>query len=60
MERRVKPWVNKKIVEYIGEEEASLVDFICQKVSTKTTAPTLLEDIAMVSLFTHMFGERYL
>lgn len=35
---RIKPWVNKKIVEYIGEEEPTLVDFICDKVSGLTTA----------------------
>ena len=32
MEKRIKPWINKKIIEYIGEEEQSLVDYICQKV----------------------------
>ena len=32
MEKRIKPWINKKIIEYIGEEEASLVEYICQKV----------------------------
>lgn len=34
MERRVRPWINKKIIEYIGEEEATLVDFVCSKVLT--------------------------
>lgn len=33
MDRRIKPWINKKIIEYIGEEEATLVDFVCSKVS---------------------------
>ncbi|MCP9264697.1 DNA primase large subunit [Dirofilaria immitis] len=28
VEQRVKPWVSKKITDYIGEEEASLVDFV--------------------------------
>ena len=32
IDRRIRPWVNKKIVEYIGEEEPSLVDFMCTKV----------------------------
>uniref|UniRef100_A0A673YWI6 RNA binding motif protein 25 n=1 Tax=Salmo trutta TaxID=8032 RepID=A0A673YWI6_SALTR len=32
MERRIRPWINKKIIEYIGEEEATLVDFVCSKV----------------------------
>lgn len=49
VERRVKPWVTKKIVEYIGEEEPTLVDFICQKVNSKTPPKSILEDISMVS-----------
>lgn len=32
MDKRVGPWINKKIVEYVGEEEPSLRDFICNKV----------------------------
>lgn len=32
MDRRIRPWVNKKIIEYIGEEELTLTDFICSKV----------------------------
>lgn len=32
MDKRVGPWINKKIVEYIGEEEPTLTDFICNKV----------------------------
>lgn len=34
MERRVRPWINRKIIEYIGEEEPTLVDFVCSKVAT--------------------------
>uniref|UniRef100_A0A915L2N5 PWI domain-containing protein n=1 Tax=Romanomermis culicivorax TaxID=13658 RepID=A0A915L2N5_ROMCU len=48
IEKRLKPWVNKKIVEYIGEEEPSLVEFICQKVAEKCPPQTILEDISMV------------
>jgi len=33
VDKRIKPWVNKKIFEYIGEEEQTLVEFICSKVS---------------------------
>ena len=32
MEKRVSPWINKKIVEYIGEPEPTLTEFICNKV----------------------------
>ena len=32
MEKRIQPWISKKILEYIGEEEPTLVEFICSKV----------------------------
>uniref|UniRef100_A0A5S6R622 PWI domain-containing protein n=1 Tax=Trichuris muris TaxID=70415 RepID=A0A5S6R622_TRIMR len=48
IERRIRPWVGKKIVEYIGEEEVSLVDFICQKVKQRATPQEILDDISMV------------
>lgn len=49
MAKRIKPWVNKKIVEYIGEEEPTLSDFICQKVMEHSTPTNVLQDISMVS-----------
>ncbi|KAL3083102.1 hypothetical protein niasHS_010904 [Heterodera schachtii] len=48
MEQRVRPWVNKKICEYIGEEEQSLVAFICEKIANKSTADEILQDLSMV------------
>lgn len=48
MERRVKSWINKKIVEYIGEEEPSLCGFICSKVLAKSTPQNILQDVAIV------------
>jgi len=48
VDKRIKPWVNKKIFEYIGEEEETLVDFICSKVLSKCSAKRILEDVAMV------------
>ena len=51
MDRRIKPWVNKKIVEYIGEEEPSLTDFICQKVMAHSVPSIILNDVAMVSYY---------
>lgn len=52
MDKRIKPWVNKKIVEYIGEEEPTLRDFICQKVIAMSSPQDILNDVAMVSLQT--------
>ncbi|XP_071238608.1 RNA-binding protein 25-like isoform X1 [Salvelinus alpinus] len=48
MERRIRPWINKKIIEYIGEEEATLVDFVCSKVMSHGTPQGILDDVAMV------------
>ncbi|XP_041132606.1 RNA-binding protein 25-like isoform X1 [Polyodon spathula] len=48
MERRIRPWINKKIIEYIGEEEATLVDFVCSKVMAHGTPQGILDDVAMV------------
>ncbi|XP_036811262.1 RNA-binding protein 25 isoform X2 [Oncorhynchus mykiss] len=48
MDRRIRPWINKKIIEYIGEEEATLVDFVCSKVMSHGTPQGILDDVAMV------------
>nr|XP_019953118.1 PREDICTED: RNA-binding protein 25-like [Paralichthys olivaceus] len=48
MDRRVRPWINKKIIEYIGEEEATLVDFVCSKVMAHSMPQSILDDVAMV------------
>jgi RNA-binding protein 25 len=33
MDKRVAPWIDKKIIEYIGEPEPTLTEFVCNKVS---------------------------
>ncbi|GIY06696.1 hypothetical protein CDAR_578031 [Caerostris darwini] len=48
MEKRIRPWINKKIVEYIGEEEPTLVEFICSKVMAGSAAQSILDDVSMV------------
>ena len=48
MEKRIKPWVIKKIVEYLGEHEATLTDFICSSIMSKKSAETILSDIRVV------------
>ncbi|XP_011410501.2 PREDICTED: RNA-binding protein 25-like [Amphimedon queenslandica] len=48
MEKRVSPWINKKIVEYIGEPEPTLTEFICNKLAEQVPADGILNDIAMV------------
>jgi len=48
MEKRIRPWVNKKIAEYIGEPEPSLTDFICSKVLAGSMPKAILDDVQMV------------
>jgi len=48
MERRIRPWINKKIIEYIGEPEPTLVDFICSKVMAGSAPQGILDDVQMV------------
>lgn len=48
MEKRIRPWVNKKINEYIGEPEPTLTDFICSKVLAGSSPKAVLEDVQMV------------
>ena len=48
IESRLKPWVNRKITEFIGEPEPTLVDFVCSKVQKKTAAATILADVEAV------------
>lgn len=48
MEKKIRPWINKKIIEYIGEPEPTLVDFICSKVLAGSTPQGILDDVQMV------------
>ncbi|KAG7295088.1 hypothetical protein JYU34_022014, partial [Plutella xylostella] len=48
MEKKIRPWINKKIIEYIGEPEPTLVDFICSKVLAGAAPAAILDDVCMV------------
>ena len=48
MEKRVAPWIKKKIVEYIGEEEPTLVDFICNKVGIRFCKCVLIDLLRLI------------
>ena len=60
LDSRIKPWVNKKISEYIGEEEATLTEFICQKVMGRSTAQSILTDVAMVRIYLSLSFVKFL
>lgn len=49
--------MNKKIVEYIGEDEPTLSDFICKKVVANSSPSSILADISMVSLMEYIFNK---
>lgn len=53
IEKKIRPWINKKIIEYIGEPEPTLVDFICSKVLAGSTPQGILDDVQMVSELRH-------
>ncbi|XP_028159622.1 RNA-binding protein 25-like [Ostrinia furnacalis] len=48
MDKKIRPWINKKIIEYIGEPEPTLVDFICSKVLAGSAPQGILDDVQMV------------
>lgn len=48
VEQKVKPWVEKKIRDYIGDDEPSLVSFICERVTSHTEPSRLLSDLAVI------------
>ena len=65
MEKRIRPWINKKIIEYIGEPEPTLVEFICTKVLARSEPTGILEDVQMVhslpfSFYLYYFLRSYL
>eukprot|EP01087_Luapelamoeba_hula_P020692 TRINITY_DN7108_c0_g1_i4.p1 TRINITY_DN7108_c0_g1~~TRINITY_DN7108_c0_g1_i4.p1 ORF type:complete len:644 (+),score=113.72 TRINITY_DN7108_c0_g1_i4:1885-3816(+) len=48
LSKRMQPWVAKKIVEYLGEEEPALEQFIITKMGEKMTPPELLGQLSVV------------
>ncbi|GMT09099.1 hypothetical protein PFISCL1PPCAC_396 [Pristionchus fissidentatus] len=45
---RVKNWVAKKIREYIGEEDQSLIEFIVEKVQAGSSPSQIQDDLSMI------------
>lgn len=44
----MKPWVTKKIMEYLGEEEKTLIDFIMGKIAAHTPPNEILQQLTLV------------
>ncbi|CAJ0946564.1 unnamed protein product, partial [Mesorhabditis belari] len=48
IETRVRPWVTSKIQHYIGEDERSLVEFVCEKIQAHVQPDRLLQDMRLI------------
>lgn len=48
---KIKPWVDKKIKEYLGEPEQTLSKFICEQLLEHKPPSNMLRDIGMVRIF---------
>jgi RNA-binding protein 25 len=48
VQSKMRPWVVKKIVEYLGEEETSLVDYICKKIQERERPQEILKQLQVV------------
>ncbi|EGT39102.1 hypothetical protein CAEBREN_03913 [Caenorhabditis brenneri] len=48
MHDRIRPWVAKKISSFLGEEESTLCDYICEQIAQQATPEQLLKDVAVI------------
>lgn len=45
IEKKLRPWVRKKVTEYLGAEEQGMIEFIMRKVSGHTPPATILAEL---------------
>uniref|UniRef100_A0A7S2XWQ2 PWI domain-containing protein n=1 Tax=Fibrocapsa japonica TaxID=94617 RepID=A0A7S2XWQ2_9STRA len=45
---KLRPWVSKKITEYLGEEERTLIDFIVSQLMERAHPQSILDELALV------------
>lgn len=48
MRAKLRPWVAKKIAEYLGEEEPTLIDFVCSCLDRRADPREILGELALV------------
>ncbi|CAK4716998.1 unnamed protein product [Aphanomyces euteiches] len=48
VDEKMKPWVKKKIVEYLGEEEDTLIGFILRQLSQRAGAQSIVDELTPV------------
>jgi len=45
LEKKLRPWVKKKVTEYLGQEEQGMIDFIMRKVKSQTSPQKILDEL---------------
>lgn len=45
IEKKLRPWVKKKVIDYLGTEEQGMIEFIMRKVSSHTPPDTILAEL---------------
>lgn len=45
IEKKLRPWVRKKVTEYLGAEEQGMIEFIMRKVGSHTPPNTILAEL---------------
>lgn len=48
LHERMRPWISKKITEYLGEEEPTLVDYIVSTTGEHITATEMLKKLELI------------
>lgn len=48
IEEHIKPWIDKQIIEYFGESESILVEFICSKILKGASPQEILDEFKVV------------
>jgi len=48
VDTRIRPWVDRKITDFMGEPEADLVAFVCQQVKEQTKPSKILQELEPV------------
>ncbi|KFK40809.1 hypothetical protein AALP_AA2G043700 [Arabis alpina] len=48
LHERMKPWISKKILEFLGEEEVTLVEFIVENIQQHVKASQMLQQLQSI------------
>lgn len=48
LHERIRPWIVKKITEFLGEEEATLVDYIVSSIQDHVKASQMLDQLQSI------------